>query len=443
MGGTKLDTSTLKTHYEETSADDKSIGFEYQYYFFLFLILNLSEGQTIGLEVKDDIHIESSNKRNTLIQLKHSVQTNADGKIINLRERDIDLWKTIHNWISVIKDSNDGRNEHDKQIEFINSTDFVLVSNKAENTRNKFLVNVSDLKQGKIDVASFKTYLKELYDNTKELQDSGDKEKETKDSESKIKIYIKELELQEETLLEEFLKKIIFELSQDDLINKIKERIKKVKMIPENRVDDVFSKLDSKLRQQIYNDIKEKKKILLSCDDFYEEYKNCFSIGRVNRLPIRRIAYDLPQRLEDQRFIKQLLDIEAVDVADFESIAALTYHKLLMSNNLHKWIQESDLSSEEEKAFHEQSKLKWKNIFDSAHRKSKKAVNIPTLSQDEIEEVIKDNAFECLCQVRKIDLRIDETIFDTDMSNGEFYLLSDIPEIGWHLYWEGKYKDDE
>lgn len=67
----------------------------------------------------------------------------------------------------------------------------------------------------------------------------------------------------------------------------------------------------------------------------------------------------MPSNLNEQLFIKQLLDIEAVEFDDFEVMARLTYHKLLMSNNLQKWIQDSDLTTEEEKDFHQHSKLKW------------------------------------------------------------------------------------
>lgn len=100
----RMGMANLKTHQETTAAEDKSIGFEYQYYYFLYLILGLETGETIGLEIKDDIHIDFQNGNQTLLQLKHSIQTDANGKIINLRESDSDLWKTIYNWIKVIND---------------------------------------------------------------------------------------------------------------------------------------------------------------------------------------------------------------------------------------------------------------------------------------------------------------------------------------------------
>ncbi len=66
-----------KNRFEKTSADDKIIGFEYQYYYFMKELIELKEGQVIGFEVKDDIHIDVINKNKVLtklVQLKHSIQ---------------------------------------------------------------------------------------------------------------------------------------------------------------------------------------------------------------------------------------------------------------------------------------------------------------------------------------------------------------------------------
>ena len=80
---------------ETTSAEDKFIGFDYQYYYFLNELLNLKRGQTVGLEVLDDVHIERTDGTHLLVQLKHTVQTYEKGAPINLTSLDGDLWKSI------------------------------------------------------------------------------------------------------------------------------------------------------------------------------------------------------------------------------------------------------------------------------------------------------------------------------------------------------------
>jgi hypothetical protein len=64
-----------RLHVDKTSAEDKSIGFDYQYYYFLNELLRLKSGQTAGYEVLDDVHIELADGNTLLIQLKHTVQT--------------------------------------------------------------------------------------------------------------------------------------------------------------------------------------------------------------------------------------------------------------------------------------------------------------------------------------------------------------------------------
>jgi hypothetical protein len=44
-----------------------------------------------------------------------------------------------------------------------------------------------------------------------------------------------------------------------------------------------------------------------------------------------------------------------------------------------------------------------------------------------------------LDSIRESKLTIAEQQLDTDMSNGTFYDLSDVPDIGWRKDWE-KYK---
>ena len=67
--------SIEKTHVDKTSAETKSIGFEYQYYFFLWKVLSLEHGETVGLEVKDDVHTELNDSTQILYQLKHTIKT--------------------------------------------------------------------------------------------------------------------------------------------------------------------------------------------------------------------------------------------------------------------------------------------------------------------------------------------------------------------------------
>ncbi|MEI7177821.1 hypothetical protein WCT65_02000 [Pectobacterium carotovorum] len=88
-------------HSDKIAADKTSLGFEFQDFVYIEKLIELRPGQTLGLELHDDIHVEtigedSSIKDLLLIQVKHSVNPG------NITERDIDLWKTLHNWLKLV-----------------------------------------------------------------------------------------------------------------------------------------------------------------------------------------------------------------------------------------------------------------------------------------------------------------------------------------------------
>lgn len=431
--------TNVKSHQEATAAEDKSIGFDYQYYYFLYLILGLGTGESIGLEIKDDIHIDFPENKQTLLQLKHSVQTNAQGEIINLRESDTDLWKTIYNWVKVINDKTEGREELDSRIEFIKRTDFILITNKAYNTKNQFLINLEKLKEGKMDTKEFKGYFKKKYDF--KLTKKVAKESSEKKGEDKLLLYIKEFLDQEDQWLEEFLKKLSFSLNEDDLIERIKLRIK-AKFIPENKIEDVFNSLDSNIRRDNYIAIKKRERIEYSFDNLHERYTRCFLLGRTDRRIIRRDKPSIEEIPEEQLFIKQLEDIGIISKEDDDyqdQVIQRTIAKLITFNNLEKWKQEGELTSTEQESFDRESIYEWRVVFDRTYRRVKRKFRYDSIV-DEIELI--DLANECLDEVLSKKLNIQETQLDLEMSNGQYYLLSDKPLVGWRYDWDKRYKNE-
>jgi hypothetical protein len=409
---------------ETTSAETKSIGFDYQYYYFLLQLLNLDEGETIGLEVKDDVHIDLPDGRLILLQLKHTLQSNATGDPINLKERDIDLWKTIHNWIAVICDPAEGRGSPMAQTDFVKNTMFVLVSNKGTSSRNTFLAKMHDLQASKISVKDLKDYLRELSRNTT-----------TSDSNAQLLTYISELILLDRNVLEFFASKIEFKLEEDDLIQRIKKRIEWY-FVPATQVEDVYHKLNSTLRDNNYFTVKSGNKIKIARTEFMRDYRQCFPTQ--TDLPVRRRSQILPADYMEQTFIKQLIDIGDTSIADTDDIILYTKLKLLMRNNLELWIQQGELSEEQKKVFVGNCVLKWKNLHKEKHRLNTLALKNGKTSQ-EIENDITTASISCVDEIRKIILSIEGQKLEQDISNGQFYLMSDEPIIGWHLEWKTKY----
>jgi hypothetical protein len=393
-----------KTHAEQTSADDKSIGFEYQYYYFLYRVLKMCRGESVGLEVKDDVHTDLSCNRQILIQLKHTIQKKADGTPKNLTTYDSDLWKTLSNWSKVITDKIEGRLTVKSHLDFISKTDFMLVSNKSETKSCSFFAVLENPENAR-------ALLKALEVGTIDEVIQG---------------YIQDVLSLNDLVLTAFLHNIRMELEIDDVIRLCKDAILE-KQIDESRVDLVFRELDSQLRQDNFMTIRNLKKIIISFEEFTLKYRRFFDKARSADLIVDRHHEPLPSKLADQKFIQQLLDIGDIKSDSVEEMAQFTSYMLTVKKNLLNWEINGELTGDEVEEFNNEAKIRWQNKFRATNRNpDNKAPNVL--------------AFEVLDEMRKEKLCIDTQQMGTEFSNGEYYLLSDIPEIGWHQNWEEKYK---
>ena len=401
-----------KTHTDKTSADNKAIGFDFQYYYFIYRLLYLKHGETIGLEVKDDVHTELSNNRQILVQVKHTVQKKVDGNNKSLTELDIDLWKTIYNWVMVICDVNDGRSDTEQKLSFVKKTDFLLASNKSSSERNKALKEFQDLKQNKKSISDLKKYLCELMGETKN---------------DAIKGYINTLIELEDDIADVFIRNICFELNIEDIIMLCKRAIKE-KMIDDKDVDDLFNGLDSQIRQDNFITIISGEKVEIVFEEFHKKYKRHFDNVRNKDLTILPFIDVLPEDIETQVFIRQLIDIEDIHIGEIDMIAEYTRLKIGLKNNVEYWVSEGELTRKEIEDFEAEAKSRWKNAFRAAYRGTNDR------------EGVNEKAVKLVDEIRKERLSVSTQEFGTELSNGEFYNLSDIPEIGWDIDWEEKYK---
>lgn len=393
-----------KTHADKTAAADKSIGFDYQYYYFLHRVLKLGKRQSVGLEVKDDVHTELENDQQILIQLKHTTQQKSDGTLINLTTFDSDLWKTLSNWSKVISDKGSGRNSEKSQLNFAAKTEFMLVTNKSQTGTCRFF----DVLESNQDT---RKQLELLKSQTKDLT---------------IKDYIQNVLHLSDPVLTAFLAKIHLEHDLEDVITLCKESIAE-HHVPENSVDQLFRDLDSQIRQDNFITIKNGEKIIISFSDFTKKYRRFFDLARNPDLKIYEYHEPLPANLNDQVFIRQLTEIEDLSEDDVEYMSDYTRYMLTVKTNFIRWQSDGDLTPGEVDKFNDEAKMRWQNRFRAIHRRKNE----------------KDRnalALKVLDEIRMERLMLGSQNMGTEFSNGEYYYLSDIPEIGWLLDWETKYK---
>jgi hypothetical protein len=397
-----------RTFTEKTSAADKSIGFDYQYYYFLYKLLNLKRGQSVGLEVLDDVHTTLDANLQLLFQLKHTTSYAASGQPVNLTQLDEDLWKTLSNWAQLISDENDGRAEKAAQLAFIKKTEFHLVTNKSSSNQNQILSKIAEFSDEECTFADLRQAIESLLTATKN---------------STLKGYITDVLKLDDLVANKFFRQVRFELEFDDITSKVKQAISE-KAIEDGLVQAVFERLDSNIREDNYINIKAGKAICISYEEFKTRYQRVFTSARNTKLTYYNYKPQLPSNLLAQRFVMQLLHIGDVDSSELELIAEYTTYKLKLARNLAEWRQTGQLVTDEINEFHEDVKLKWRNRFRNKFRPRRMPPDVLGAAV----ELLDDLRSECF--------KIGGDELNTELCNGELYHLSDGDAIGWHPDWE-------
>ncbi|MEG7619584.1 hypothetical protein, partial [Enterococcus faecalis] len=322
----------------------------------------------------------------------------------------------------------------EEQLKFISNTNFILVSNKSDNENNDFLKKFKAYKARYIESDELINFLNEKHILECIKNNEGAK------NDDLVK-YLKEVLQQSEEWSKCFFEKLELMLDEDDLISRIKIRIKE-KMIPEEKIESVYKSLDSNLREDNYLNVKSGEKIEYTFDDLYRKYRKCFILGRINRPIINKDNITLPENICEQNFVKQLEDIEIINPDDenYQSvIVEKTILKLIAFNNLERWKQQGELVTTDIKRFKELAKSEWRNGFDRIHfnlmKKIRKKENIN-------DEELMDLAVDCYFETLKIKLNIDEFELDIEFSNGKYLLMSDELEIGWIYDWKERYSNE-
>lgn len=408
--------SMTKIIQDQHTAGPQAIGFDYQFYLFMLLTLNLKQGQKIGFEVKDDVHIDKADGDTILLQAKHTVQKYENDTLINLTTLDLDLWKTLSNWTDFIK--------ADKtRTDFVNKHSFILVTNKGENN-NDFIITLSQFKTDN----NIEPLMSKLNDLKNKTQDKT------------LKKYISNVISLGKRKLKLFLHKLTIETGVDNIIEKINDRL--IELYRDREIAlAIFDKLYANLQATKYLDIKGKKKFEVSFEDFTNKYKKCFKIASEEKpLPKRNFPVLLPDDLENQTFIKQLLDIEEIEHGS-EDIRDYTTQMLVFLRQFTYWSDEENfILFTEAEEFKENSIRIWKNEFKSQYREIRKKIN-SGIPLNELEGEIKDLGIKIVEYIRKHDLSIPgHPPLGIKFSNGHYYALSDNLEVGWHFDWENKYK---
>ena len=289
-----------------TNADDKLIGFEYQFFYFLLNLLQMQKNDIVGFEVKDDVHIENDG-RIIFCQLKHTIQTSSKNNPKNLTTSDIDLWKTLSLWVDIINKEIDKNN-------FLENTKFVFVSNKSDNDNNDFLLHFKSFQSNK-NIDELKSFLTTYQEEAtkkyeKKIEEynllSSEEKKEKPKKDEKIKYLINILSL-DNAILKNFFSNMEFLLDFNNIRQEIKDIIKNEKYIKSNfRVEQSYIELVGLLKDDFFEKVPKKEFVQYSQEEFAQKISPIFEKMRSEEIHfISNIQHSVDVKILDRVFAKQ------------------------------------------------------------------------------------------------------------------------------------------
>ena len=407
------------------SAADIFAAFEYQWnYFVLRLLKENDDAATVSFELHDDVDTQTE-EGITLYQIKHSVRKSSKGDTINLSNRDTDLWKTISIWMEFIEE----------QPDILENTKFQLITNKAI-SKNKFVEAIEAFH----DTHSVED-LKSAFVTIKESKRT---EKSKIESDKSVNNHLNVSQIISDLLNKDYLKEFCSRISISKTSDILKEDIKRIMGnrfgLNYNRIDWVYNKLMTSLKDDSIVNIINKTPVSYNGSIFTERYQSILDIGR-KKLNFR-FDYSLDNLSGDFRdflFIKQLISIDDTKDDDLDRIADLTKNWLFFNNNLQEHWNNNDIIHEDVKRLTEDVYAKWRTYYHSNHRR---IISEATCSE------LCEAGCNTVDSMRQCEFLLADTPLGNFLSEGCIYyysnsateIIPDLPLIGWHRDWKNKFK---
>ncbi len=391
--------------FEQVAADKSQLGFDYQDLVCLEYLIDMKQGESVGLEVLDDVHHERIHGGKALIQVKHSVdETEA------VTNRDLDLWKTLYNW--------------SKALECISDDDIQLIffTNKKKTIRKGLVEQLDQTTINLTDIEETISSIKADIDKKESAKDEGA-------AENPVKKYVDYVDSLTSEQKDRLFSKIVFIFSLTDIFERLRRKIEYFS-IDNSKSLDVVYQLIGVYRKKKYELIKGGNKLNIDFDTFRKE----FQFDRVIKLSQdRKVDFSSYHGFKninninpkDGVFAKQLEDINI----DGDDIVEYAMEYAATSMFIQKMISEGEFSTTEDEAVNEELYSSWRTLH-------KRNYNGKDISNEQDHMTLARN---CLYNLEDTNLVVSNSILAQPMVIGKGMELSDLRWIGWRRDWKKVY----
>lgn len=409
----------LQDFINQTSAAHVQAGFDFQFYVFFYLLLKMgSDCKAIEYESDDDILVVTADNKKQLIQAKNAILTQS-GTIVNLTNRDTDLWHTISNWMK--------QYQHSSDSDFFLERDFFIYTSKSIES-NDFYKKITDYKNDEIEITTLDSALDDLILNTVDTNILDGMNR------------LKSIDINKR---KQFYKRfMIISLPHVSIISEIIEALKYEKAIPEEKIPQVYASLYKELKEDGFIDACQRNRRRLTKEEIYNQLRRSFNRQFDRTLSIdRQVDNLLPSDLLNHTFITQLIDIDFISPSEIDEIRKLHIKRIGSENKLLKSrLEDHDIDKTDLETIEGNCLSKWDTEFRSTSRNIRRTESSRGIVR---EEDLKEQGFDCFKQINNYQLQLGTVQFDLEMTQGYFFSMSNEPRIGWRYDWKMKYKKDD
>lgn len=402
-------------HSDKVAADKSALGFEFQDLVLIEKLIRLSPTQTLGLEKFDDIHVATVTEDGdiedlVLIQVKHSIDPG------NVTDRDIDLWKTLANWLSIIP----GLPSHRKLT-------LQLYTNKTPNDQPF----VSLLKAPR---KNLRAIIKSVRD-THEAVDAVETAKKPGDATNPIAKHVRIVATATDDALKHLFENFEFHSDNTSVLLRIADRLLEV-AIPTSCLTDARQHIIGAFKESKYSTIVQGQKVVIGFDDFHKTmgFDRIVRTARAETADFARFVdvYYSFQRDDTLSFNDSLFRAQLEDIGvDNEEIIDRGVEMMLSERFMEDLRSAGTFTSTQNKNLENDAVSKWKILHRQAHRGKDYG--------DADNESHKAISLGCYEKTMQTDLTVGDVRLPTNLSCGKYMKLSNQLRIGWRKNWLNKF----
>lgn len=393
-----------KTNIEKTHVPDKVYAFMIQSHHMLYELLNCKDGDSVSVEVFDDVGVEHEDGSKDAIQLKSALSNRNP-----VSNKATDLWKTMYNWLISVE----GGVFEPENVKFI----LFLNVNKQGSIVNSFHI----AKSYDEAVLAWETAKKEFYDEKGALKEIGEESKK----------YVEYFFFQDR---KEMACKIIqnFELKRciDDYTITVRKEFDK-SGIPADIIDPIYMGIIGWIDVNVTKMVENNESIIIAFEKYqmqlralYRDYNQRHSLMTHSVKPSN---LEIQRELQQQRTYIAQLDI--IDCDYTEKIEAINDF-LRASIDRTIWADNGDISFQSMQTYEEKLIRSW-NL-------ERKIIMIE--KKNELPEE-QGKLVYYKCQQNQIEMQ--SVSVPEFFQNGCYHSLADELEVGWHPHYLEKIKGEK